>query len=155
MINIISIKVNKLVKKHKTNNPFDIATGENILVIKEPLGSINGYYNKFVRQKMIHVNSDLSYTKQIYTCGHELAHAVIHPNSNTPFLISNTFYSVNKLERQANMFAAILLIPKDIFIAYKDYTLEQIALSENIPLELLKLRYDMLTKSNITVDNLL
>ncbi|SQB33961.1 ImmA/IrrE family metallo-endopeptidase [Clostridium cochlearium] len=145
MKNVIHKSVEFLVKKHKTNNPFEIASAENIIVIEEPLGSINGYYNKFVRQKMIHVNSDLSYSKQLFTCGHELGHAIHHPNANTPFLMNNTFYSINKLERQANMFAAQLLIPADIFIYYEGYSFEHISKAEYIPIELLKLRYEMLT----------
>jgi Zn-dependent peptidase ImmA (M78 family) len=139
----IDYKIEKLVKKHKTNNPFDIAKGENIIIFKEPLGSINGYYNKFVRQKMIHVNEDLTYSKQLFTCGHELGHAIFHPNANTPFLINNTFYSVDKLERQANYFAAKLLIPADILTMYYGYTLEHIACAESIPLPLLKLRFNI------------
>lgn len=143
MRNRIDDKIEKLVTKYKTNNPFDIAKGENIIIIKEPLGLINGYYNKFVRQKMIHVNEDLTYSKQLFTCGHELGHALLHPNANTPFLINNTFYSVDKLERQANYFSAKLLIPSDILSLYSGYTLEQIASSESIPLPLLKIRFNI------------
>ncbi|QLY79211.1 MULTISPECIES: ImmA/IrrE family metallo-endopeptidase [Clostridium] len=139
----IDTEIDKLVNKYKTNNPFDIAKGENIIIFKEPLGSINGYYNKFVRQKMIHVNEDLTYSKQLFTCGHELGHAIFHPNANTPFLINNTFYSVDKLERQANYFAAKLLIPADILKVYVGYTLEHIACAESIPLPLLKLRFNI------------
>ncbi|WP_286910679.1 ImmA/IrrE family metallo-endopeptidase [Clostridium sp. UBA1652] len=139
----IDNEIDMLVKKYQTNNPFDIAKGENIIIFKEPLGSINGYYNKFVRQKMIHVNEDLTYSKQLFTCGHELGHAIFHSNANTPFLINNTFYSVDKLERQANYFAARLLIPADILDIYYGYTLEQIASAESIPLPLLKLRFNI------------
>jgi Zn-dependent peptidase ImmA (M78 family) len=139
----IDNEIDKLVKKYRTNNPFDIARGENIIIFKEPLGSINGYYNKFVRQKMIHVNEDLTYSNQLFTCGHELGHAIFHPNANTPFLINNTFYSVDKLERQANYFAAKLLIPADILKVYVGYTLEHIACAESIPLPLLKLRFNI------------
>lgn len=143
MRDFIQKEVDRLVKKHKTNNPFEIASGENILVLVEPLGSINGYYNKFVRQKMIHINSDLSYTKQLFTCGHELGHSVLHTNANTPFLRDNTFYSINKLEREANIFVSTLLIPKYIINTYEGYTLEEIALREYIPIELLKLRFNV------------
>jgi hypothetical protein len=37
---IIKGKVDSLVKKHKTNNPFEIASAENIIILLEPLGSI-------------------------------------------------------------------------------------------------------------------
>lgn len=139
----ITTMVNNLVKKHKTNNPFELASGENVIVLLEPLGSTNGYYNKIFRQKFIHINNNLSYTKQLYTCAHELGHVVLHPNANTPFLRDNTFYSVNKLELEANIFTSKLLIPIDIIDYYKDLTLEQISVAENIPLQLLKLRFNI------------
>ncbi|MEW8956389.1 ImmA/IrrE family metallo-endopeptidase, partial [Clostridium sp.] len=85
---------------------------------------------------------------QIFTCGHELGHAILHEDSNTPFLRNNTFYSINKLERQANMFAAYLLINSDIFLYYQGYSFEYISKSEYIPIELLKLRYEMLSSDN-------
>ena len=66
----IKKEVVKLVKKYKTRNPFEIAKNENIIVIYEELGSINGYYNKFARQKFIHINSNLSEQMQIVTCAH-------------------------------------------------------------------------------------
>lgn len=147
MKEVIEDSINKLVKRYKTNNPFEIANAMNILVIKEPLGSVNGYYNKFVRQKLIHINSELSHNQQLFTCAHELGHAIHHANANTPFLRNNTFYSVNKLERQANMFAALLLIPVDLILHYEGYTLEEIAKTEYIPLELLKLRCEFMRRN--------
>ncbi|MCS4471141.1 ImmA/IrrE family metallo-endopeptidase [Clostridium botulinum] len=94
------------------------------------------------------MNADLTYSKQLFTCAHELGHAIHHPNANTPFLVNNTFYSVNKLERQANMFAASLLIPSDIFFHYEGYSFEYISSVEYIPVELLRLRYEMLSNSH-------
>lgn len=132
--------VDKLIERFKTNDPFELADYMGIIIIKEPLGSINGYYNKFVRQKFIHLNSNLDERLQLFVCAHELGHAVMHPDANTPFLKNKTFYSVNKLERQANIFAATLLIDDDIFNRYAGESLDYIAMVKKIPLELLKLR---------------
>lgn len=142
MRSFIKNTVFNLIKKHNTNNPFEIASAENIIIIKEPLGSIYGYYNKKYRQQFIHINCDIDELKQYTTCCHELGHAIIHPNSNTPFLRSNTFCSINKLEKQANLFAAELIIKDDLIINYKGYNLEHISLVENIPIELLKLKFE-------------
>lgn len=138
----IDKEVKRLIKKHKTNNPFLIAENENIIVLFEPLGSINGYYNKYVRQKFIHINSSLPKEMQLVTCAHELGHARLHPNANTPFFRSNTFYSINKLEKQANYFAAELLINDDFSV--NDYTIYQLASLYNVPVELMKLKYNIL-----------
>jgi Predicted Zn peptidase len=142
----IKKEVARLKRKHKTNNPFDIAEGEKIIVIREPLGSIHGYYNKYARQKFIHVNSDLDEINQYITCGHELGHARLHPNSNTPCFRANTFYSIRKLERQANRFDAELLIDErliDEFCLYH-YSLEQLAAFYNVPIELVQIKFNPL-----------
>lgn len=141
---LLEKEVKRLIKKHKTNNPFEIAKAENIMIFREPLGEINGYYNKYVRQKMIHINSnlDVSSFKGLFTCSHELCHAKFHPDSNTPFLRNNTLFSVNKLEVQANTFAAFMTIPKNILLGYNGFTLQQIACAEGIPVQALKLRFN-------------
>ena len=146
MNNFIIDEVNKLKKKYKTNNPFEIAEMKNIIVIFESLGTINGYYNKYARQKFIHINKDLDKVSQYVTCGHELGHAILHPGSNTPFFKKNTFYSINKLERQANQFAAYLLCDinnSDKFL-FENYSCEQIASTLNLPVELIKIRFNIL-----------
>lgn len=137
----IKKEVTKLVKKYKSRNPFEIAQNENIIIILEELGSINGYYNKFARQKFIHININLSEEMQIVTCAHELGHSKLHPNANTPFFRNNTFYSINKLEKQANYFASELLIDMDRSIY--EYTIDQLARYYNIPIELVKIKYNI------------
>lgn len=150
MRNITKDKVKHLITKHKTRDPFEIADGENIIIVFEPLGSINGYYNKYARQKFIHINDELDRHSQLFTCAHELGHAVLHPNSSTPFLRSNTFQSVSKLERQANMFAAELTIRDEIFKEHVGKTLLEIAYAEYLPFELLELKFYNLKNDYIT-----
>lgn len=146
MNDFIIDRVNKLKKEYKTNNPFDIAEGEKIIILREPLGSIRGYYNKYARQKFIHINSDMTDVQQLVTCGHELGHAKLHPNANTPFFKTNTFYSISKLEKQANKFDAYLLIDMNkidkYLLEYCSY--EQIAAILNLPVELVKIRFNVL-----------
>ena len=141
----IKNEVNKLVKKYRTNNPFEIAKGENIIILYENLGSINGYYNKYARQKFIHINENLDPVMQMTTCAHELGHAHIHPNSNTPFFRKNSFYSINKLEKQANYFSAQLLIDENRLdpCLLMLYSIEQLASFYNLPLELIKLKFQL------------
>lgn len=51
---------------------------------------------------------------QAFVCAHELGHALLHRNINTPFLSKNTLFSIDKIERQANTFAVELLLPDNI-----------------------------------------
>ena len=86
-----------LKRFYKTDNPFDIIKSKKILLVEEELGRIRGYYNLVLRQNQIHINWNLKGTQRIFTATHELGHAIMHPKSNTPFLLENTFLSVNKM----------------------------------------------------------
>lgn len=110
----------KLQRKHRTNNPFDIAEQRNIIVVFEELGSMLGYFSAYRRCRIIHINNWVSDDLKHFTCAHELGHAILHPKINTPFLKENTFFSVNKLEQQANRFAIELLVPDWIVYSYRD-----------------------------------
>lgn len=118
----ISNIVNNLKEKYETNNPFILAKYLNILILYEELGEIKGYYNKHARQKMIHLNNNLEEHELYFTCGHELGHAIMHQNTNTPFLKANTLFSVDKLEIEANQFSVDLIIDDtDIKTYLKEY----------------------------------
>lgn len=117
----------QLISKYKTNNPQEIAQELGIIILFEPLGEINGYYNTAFRQKFIHINNTLVESKQKFTIAHELGHALLHPKANTPFLRDNTLFSINKLEIEANKFAVDLLITDEAIDEVKHLTLDQMA----------------------------
>ena len=122
MIFIFNLKdtIFNLTKKYNTSDPFELADALNISVFFEELGTINGYYNKPLRMKQIHINQNLNDRDAKFTCAHELGHAVLHPDASTPFLRSKTFLSVDKLEIEANTFAVNLLIPDETIIEIID-----------------------------------
>ena len=136
----IKHKANSLAKKYDTRNPFDIAKDMGIQVIKEELGSVYGYYNKCFRIKQIHINCTLPEHLQLFTAGHELGHAVLHPNTNTPFLKQPTLFSVDSLENEANKFAIELIIPDSDLMEYGNVTLEQLERVYGYGTEILKLK---------------
>lgn len=102
-------KVDDLIKKYGTNDPFKIAEFMGILVLYENLGTSLGYFSKICRIPIIHINELIPYEKQLFTVTHELGHAVLHPNENTAFLKANTLYSTDRIEIEANTFAIHLL----------------------------------------------
>ena len=71
---------------------------------------------------------------------HELGHAVLHPKENCAFMSRHTLLLTSKIERQANLFAAYLLITDDLLLEYKSFTKEQFCSGTGYPIELLKLR---------------
>ncbi|MCL1948168.1 MAG: ImmA/IrrE family metallo-endopeptidase [Turicibacter sp.] len=105
----IEEKAQKLIQSHGTNCPFALAKMLKIQVIFEPLGKALGYYNRSYRIKMIHINEMATEKQSRFICAHELGHSLLHPEENTPFLKKHTYFSTNRIEREANDFAKALL----------------------------------------------
>lgn len=135
-------EVSYLKRYYKTNDPFEVIKSKNILLMYENLGCIRGYYNLILRQKQIHLNCNLDEFQKKFTGAHELGHAIMHPKSCTPFLLENTYQSVDKLEIQANKFAVELLIEdQDLLEAQEQgYTVDQISCLLGYEKELIELR---------------
>ncbi|OIJ07645.1 hypothetical protein BKP35_18345 [Anaerobacillus arseniciselenatis] len=129
--------VTKLIKKHKTNNPFVIADEKNIIIQYADLGDTYGFFTHASRIKFININNNLDETMQRFVCAHELGHAILHPRSNTPFLKKNTFYSIDKIEVEANTFAVELLIPDYEIENFRDtnMTINEVAGIYGVPME--------------------
>lgn len=139
--------VQDLINKHQTNDPFVIARQSNIFVIEHDLHEdIYGFYRYVRRNKFIFINSNIATHKKYHVCGHELGHSTLHPDLNTPFMKKNTLLSVDKIELEANRFAAELLIPDESFIEYNNFY--DIASLHNVPVELVRLKYEKLFFSN-------
>ena len=133
--------VKKLVRKYKTHDPYELAKCLNIIILKLPLGTLNGYYTKAYRQKFIVLNNDLSDEQERFTLSHEIGHAVLHPSTSTPFFKS-TYLSVNKLEIEANRFALELLIPDEMILQNSMYTTEQLSKLLGINQRMIELKID-------------
>lgn len=135
--------VRQLTKKHQTTCPYEIAESCNILVFKHDLHhDINGYYKYDRRNQYIVINRNLTDQHRNIVCAHELGHAILHKFVNTPFMRSNTFLSVSRVEREANRFAAELLISDESLKNYleRQMTMQDIALLHNVPIELVELK---------------
>ena len=134
--------VERLIKKYGTRNPFKLAELLGVLIVFEPLGSAYGYYSRTHRTKVIHINENLSYINQYFTCAHELGHAVQHPDTSTIFLRKNTLFSIDRLEIEANTFAVELLLPDELFlnISDSDYNIYDAIKEKGVPEELLTLK---------------
>lgn len=136
--------VQHLIKKYKTNDPFELAEYLKIKIMYEDLGSrINGFYQSCPKIKIIHINNNLDYANRIIVCGHELGHAVLHSKLNIVFLQKHTFCVKDRFEREANIFAAELLIPNELLKEYPGYSIEQISALHNISVELFRLKYNV------------
>lgn len=136
----IKDKANYLIKKYNTNCPFEIANYLGIQVVYEPLGMVEGYYNKLFRVPIIHINQHTKNEK--YVCAHELGHAINHPETNTSFLKKYTLFSNDKIEVEANTFAVELLLPDNLLIdqIHKNFTIYDVFRENGIPEQFVTLK---------------
>lgn len=106
--------VNDLFSKYQTKDPFKLCQCLGIVVVEEPLGTINGYYNEVLGVRFIHINSGLAteYQRKL-TVAHELGHAVLHPGLNCNFLKKHTLFNIDRFEKEANSFAVHLLLDEE------------------------------------------
>ncbi|WP_199425806.1 ImmA/IrrE family metallo-endopeptidase [Thermaerobacillus caldiproteolyticus] len=129
--------VKKLLLKHNSRDPFVIAEAENIIVQEKELPSITkGLAVKILKRKYIVLNHTLNNSEKKYVCAHELGHHLLHDVQNHRFILENTLNPNGKYEREANAFAACLLI--DPTIISTDDTIESIAAKASVPVELVK-----------------
>ena len=133
--------VDSVVKKYKTRSPYELADLLRIKISRCELGSIHGYYLNKYRIKQIVLNCDLNSCEEKWVLAHEIGHAIMHQDVNTPFLKANTLLSTNKYEIEANKFAAELLISDDQLEEYKYCSLEQISRILGYHEKLIRLRF--------------
>lgn len=139
----IKNEVDKLRKKYKTDNPFELASFMKIQVVPWDLHEeINGFYRYDKRNKYIFINMNLDETLQRFVCAHELGHAILHPRANTPFLREKTFFSLEKIEVEANTFAVELLLSDQYIHEYENTNLSIYEIGEmfGVPKELSHLK---------------
>lgn len=132
----------KLIKKYESNDPFEIAEKKGISILYEALGGALGYYNSYKRIQFIHINDSIDEIMRRFVCAHELGHAILHHDANTPFLKKNTFFSTEKIEVEANTFAVELLIPDEVIYEFKDsnITINEVAGMYGVPREVSHLK---------------
>ncbi|MCI6712053.1 MAG: ImmA/IrrE family metallo-endopeptidase [Anaerovoracaceae bacterium] len=141
MKNEITKAVQNLVSEYGTNDPFELADALGILIM--PSKAIKGCTMNLLGYPVIFLGEDLNDFERRYVCAHELAHNVLHDIKQYDLLIHSTFFDEDKVEVEADTFAAELLISDDVSIKYPGFTLEQVAASENVPLELVKLKFGL------------
>ena len=102
---------------------------------------VAGFYKLLKRRKYIFLNSDIDDDVFIrVVLAHELGHAIMHPKENCAFMKSKTLLLTSRIEKQANIFAAYLLIDDDMLEEFSGYTEEQFCNCTGFPSELLDLR---------------
>ena len=125
-------KVNDLIKKHGTRDPFTIAEDLNIMISDEhDLNNLLGVFTYKWRHRIILINSKLGGRLKTMTVSHELGHAVLHVfEAKTGALKEFSMFKLKSTtEYEANAFAAHLLIDDDdiLELIYSGYSIDEIA----------------------------
>ncbi len=124
-----------------TRDPVSIARQLNIGIAIVPLGEIAGNYKLLKRKRWIFVNEDIADSPLFrVVVAHELGHAVLHRKENCAFIKHKTLLLTSGIEREANQFAAHLLITDEMLEEYTGCTEEQFCNCTGYPKELIKLR---------------
>jgi Zn-dependent peptidase ImmA (M78 family) len=94
--------------------------GLKIKMTEFPDDEVSGLFNR--NDKEIIVSSKEPYNRQIFTIAHELAHFFLHKSKEEEVLFRKTLTNPDdtnqKIEAEANWFAASLLIPKEYLKLY-------------------------------------
>ena len=138
----VSQMVQRIIKKHKTTNPFVICEQKNIDILYDDLEpDVRGFYQYYKRKSMIHLNSNISEEEQRIVLAHELGHAVMHKGYNCIFLSRYTYMTKDIYEHQANLFAASLLLPDTVPEEYQDMSSQQLAMVYRVPVEFVEMKW--------------
>ena len=96
--------------------------------------------NVFKKSQIYFSESRLRKHELKMVMAHELGHAILHTKQNCYFIRNKTLLLNSKIEKEANIFAATLLISEDELSEYKDYTLKQLSKILGYSEQLIQLR---------------
>lgn len=96
-------------------DPFRLAEALGVRVRYFPLGDLKGFYLVVEGVPFIALHKDLPEPLQRIVCAHELGHHLLHRDlaEQTIFNEYDLYQMENRLERDANLFAALYLLPEE------------------------------------------
>ena len=135
--------VNKLQKKFRTKNPFEIAEACNINIKYRDFKDLKGMYTVMQRCPFIFLNNSLDENMEKVVLFHELGHHFLHRHHAVSAFKEHGLYDMSsKLEIEANIFAANFIISDEEVMenAGYGYTTEQAAKALCVPHEVLLIK---------------
>ncbi len=129
--------VKQLILRYGTAEPSEICACMGVTLLEQDLPeSVNGFTVTMNDMPFVVINSALNNSEKRITTAHELGHIVLHKGTNTIELSLNTYFCVSKYEREADCFAAYLLMYAENweFVGRESVTAEDISKVTHIPL---------------------
>lgn len=134
--------VNGLIEMYSTRDVYELLNNLEVTLIRKELfkNEKGRFFRDMFGNETIFISNNLSEEEEKIVIAHELGHLILHTDLNTSFYTENHLINKNKLEMEANKFAAELLIPDDVEI-YEDETISHLACRLNVSEELMKLKF--------------
>ncbi len=126
----------QLTEKYQSAEPDVICEKMGVIAIEQELPDcVNGFTIEMNGIRFIVLNSELGYYEKRFTMAHELGHIMLHKGTNSLNLSCNTGFCVTKYEREADSFAAWLLLLGEMseLCGRESVTTEDIARIAHIP----------------------
>ncbi len=110
--------VAQTVSEYGTSDPFELCDALGITVMSEPLGSLRGLFAYVANVPVILISDSIDREDRMLTCAHELGHFFLHSDIAKENCLKEfeIFNMKSKVEYEANIFAAHLLIDDDELI---------------------------------------
>lgn len=138
--------VEGLIEMYNTRDVYELLDLLDITLIRKPLN--NNEKGRFFRDifgnETIFVSNDLPKNEERLVITHELGHVIVHTHLTTSYYTESSLLNRDKLELEANKFAAELLIPDDIeSCIYEGITLQELEDILGVPKEIIKLKFNI------------
>ncbi len=118
-----------------TNDPRELCADLGISFLRYELPeSVNGMYFSVGGKQAVIINTSADEAMVPYYTAHELGHALLHSELNFAFICTKTNLICEKYEREADLFAAFLLLPRGEETEYDGCTAADIYSEKGIPL---------------------
>jgi len=157
VIDSIIEKAERLIAKYDTRNPYAIAAKLGIYVLNfDTPGTLKGMYSVIKRSRFIFVNESLDDELRRFVCAHELGHDILHRKliGQTPVSDTNMYGNSSRMEYEANVFAAVLLIDRKKVLKYAvdGRTSAEIAALMRVDINLISIVIDQLIKEGYSLN---
>ncbi len=140
-------KADKVLRKYGGRDIFETAENSGANVWFRSLGSLKGFYICENSKRYIVINEELDKMTRRVVCAHELGHDMLHRELSGGGIRENTmFLETNKTEREANLFAAEILISDKelLFFAGCGSGIASAAFELEVPDELLRYKLEIM-----------
>lgn len=125
-----------LHEKYNTCDPRVIIEALGFLIVDKPFEDIFGVMVRRGKSVVIGVSTLQPAPVRRYAYGHELGHALLHEGLDVCFMERNQTWNDSKVERQADVFSALLLLPDALMAKYRGYSIESAADALGVPSKL-------------------